>query len=47
MEGDIITQGDVVIGESGKVQIELKARHVAIAGRFEGRLRRMVNWKLK
>lgn len=38
MEGDIITQGDVVIGESGKVQIELKARHVAIAGRFEGSL---------
>lgn len=38
MEGDIITEGDVVIGESGKVQLDLKARHVAIAGRFEGSL---------
>lgn len=38
MEGDISTQGDVVIGESGKVKLDLKARHVAIAGRFEGNL---------
>lgn len=38
MEGEIETQGDVVIGEGGKVNLELKARHVAIAGRFEGNL---------
>lgn len=38
MEGVIETQGDVVIGENGKVNLELKARHVAIAGRFEGNL---------
>jgi cytoskeletal protein CcmA (bactofilin family) len=38
MEGEIETQGDVVIGEGGKVNLELKARHVAIAGRFEGSL---------
>lgn len=38
MEGDIETQGDVVIGESGKVKLELKARHVTIAGRFDGTL---------
>jgi len=36
MEGDVETQGDVVIGESGRVSIELKARNVAVAGRFEG-----------
>ncbi len=38
MEGEIDTQGDVVIGEGGKVTLDLKARHVAIAGRFEGNL---------
>lgn len=38
MEGDIVTQGDVVIGESGKVKLDLKARHVTIAGRFDGTL---------
>ena len=38
MEGDVFTQGDVVIGESGKVTLELKARNVAVAGRFEGTL---------
>jgi cytoskeletal protein CcmA (bactofilin family) len=38
MDGDIITQGDVVIGESGRVGAELKARNVAVAGRFEGSL---------
>lgn len=38
MEGDVATQGDVVIGEGGKVNLELKARNVAVAGRFEGNL---------
>ncbi len=38
MEGDINTLGDVVVGESGKVTLEMKARNVAIAGRFEGAL---------
>lgn len=38
MEGDVFTQGDVVIGENGKVTLELKARNVAVAGRFEGTL---------
>lgn len=38
MEGDIITQGDVVIGETGKVALDLKARNVAVAGRLEGSL---------
>jgi cytoskeletal protein CcmA (bactofilin family) len=38
MEGEITTQGDVVIGESGRVGAELRARNVAVAGRFEGNL---------
>lgn len=38
MEGDVVTQGDIVIGESGRVSLELKARNVAVAGRFEGSL---------
>lgn len=38
MEGDVTTQGDVVIGESGRVALELKARNIAVAGRFEGAL---------
>lgn len=38
MEGDVHTQGDVVIGESGRVALDLKARNVAVAGRFEGTL---------
>lgn len=38
MEGEILTQGDVVIGESSRVVAELKGRNVAVAGRFEGSL---------
>lgn len=38
MEGEIETQGDVVVGEGGKVKLDLKARHVAVAGQFEGSL---------
>lgn len=38
MEGDVNTRGDVVIGAGGKARMDLKARHVTIAGRFEGTL---------
>ena len=38
MEGEVITPGDVVIGESGRVAAEIKGRNVAVAGRFEGNL---------
>jgi len=38
MEGEIITPGDVVIGESGRVAANIKGRNVAVAGRFEGNL---------
>jgi cytoskeletal protein CcmA (bactofilin family) len=35
-EGNIVNQGDLIIGESGKVSVELKAHNVTIAGRFDG-----------
>jgi len=38
MEGELCTQGDVVIGESGKVAAQIKCRNIAVAGRFEGNL---------
>ncbi len=37
-EGTIVNQGDVVVGEGGRVSIELKARNITIAGYFEGSL---------
>lgn len=36
MEGDLETDGDVIVGEGGRVTLDLKARHVAIAGCFNG-----------
>ena len=36
VEGQIVNKGDFIIGESGKVSIDLKARNVTIAGRFDG-----------
>lgn len=38
VEGEVSTQGDVAISENGKVKLELTARNVTIAGRFEGTL---------
>lgn len=38
MEGEVETHGDVIVGESGRVTLELKARNVAIAGHFSGSL---------
>jgi len=37
-KGEIINQGDVIIGESGRVAVELKARNITIAGQYEGAL---------
>lgn len=37
-DGTLQNQGDVVIGESGSVTLEIHARHVTIAGRYEGTL---------
>jgi len=38
VEGEIHTQGDVIIGESGWGVLDLKALNVSVAGRFEGTL---------
>lgn len=37
-EGSISNKGDVIIGENGKVSVELKARNITIAGKYEGTL---------
>lgn len=37
-EGSIVNKGDLIIGESGRVKVELKARNVTIAGYYEGTL---------
>ncbi len=37
-EGQLINKGDAVIGESGKVLADIKARNITIAGYFEGTL---------
>ncbi|PKM83735.1 MAG: cell shape determination protein CcmA [Firmicutes bacterium HGW-Firmicutes-13] len=35
-EGNIQTEGDLVIGESAQVQAEIKARNLTLAGRLKG-----------
>jgi cytoskeletal protein CcmA (bactofilin family) len=35
-EGSIVNKGDLIIGESGRVKVDLKARNVTIAGYYEG-----------
>ncbi len=37
-EGHVVNKGDVIIGESGRVSVELKARNITIAGQYEGAL---------
>jgi len=36
MEGEINTQGNVIVGENGKVKAGVKAKNVAVAGNIEG-----------
>ncbi len=38
MKGAIINKGDVIIGESGLVKVDLKGRNITIAGHYEGTL---------
>lgn len=38
VEGSIINKGDILIGESGQVTVDLKARNITIAGQYEGTL---------
>ncbi|HHX87109.1 MAG TPA: polymer-forming cytoskeletal protein, partial [Firmicutes bacterium] len=35
-EGELETDGDVIVGENGRAMLEVKARNVAIAGYFKG-----------
>lgn len=35
-EGSIVNEGDLIIGENGRVKVDLKARNVTIAGYYEG-----------
>jgi cytoskeletal protein CcmA (bactofilin family) len=37
-EGIITCQGDVVVGESGRAAVEMKARNITIAGHYQGTL---------
>jgi cytoskeletal protein CcmA (bactofilin family) len=38
IEGDIHTSGDVIVGETGKVYADIKARHVTAAGEVHGNI---------
>ncbi|HHV62872.1 MAG TPA: polymer-forming cytoskeletal protein [Firmicutes bacterium] len=38
VEGEISTEGDVVIGESGWVLAQIRARNILVAGKVKGNL---------
>ena len=38
VEGKISTEGDVIIGESGLVSAQIRARNIIIAGKVKGNL---------
>lgn len=37
-EGSVVNKGDLIIGESGRVKVDLKARNITVAGYYEGAL---------
>jgi|SRR5690554_1563180 len=37
-EGEIVTKGDLVIGENGKVKGKIKGQNITVAGKMEGEL---------
>lgn len=39
VEGEISTEGDVVIGESGWVLAQIRARNILVAGKVKGNLK--------
>jgi cytoskeletal protein CcmA (bactofilin family) len=47
VEGQIDSKGDFIVGESGVVAADLKARSVTIAGRFEGSIEAGGRFELK
>lgn len=36
LQGDIITKGDIVVGDTGKIEGNLHARNILIAGELQG-----------
>lgn len=38
IEGELETEGDVIVGENGRAMLEIRARNVAVAGYFKGSL---------
>lgn len=38
VDGEIFNKGDIIIGESGKLEADLKARNITIAGQYSGTL---------
>ncbi|NPV54342.1 MAG: polymer-forming cytoskeletal protein [Firmicutes bacterium] len=38
VEGEISTEGDVMIGESGRVLAQIQARNILVAGKVKGNL---------
>lgn len=47
VEGQVDNKGDFIVGESGAVAADLKARNVTIAGRFEGSIEASGRLELK
>jgi len=46
-EGNISNKGDVIVGEGGRVAVEVKARNITIAGHYEGVLEAQGKLELK
>ncbi len=38
VEGELETEGDVILGETGRATLDIQARNVAVAGHFKGSL---------
>jgi cytoskeletal protein CcmA (bactofilin family) len=36
--GEVISEGDVIVGEKGEIRANIKARHVSVAGRITGNI---------
>lgn len=36
VDGEILTQGDIIVGETGKIIGDIKARHITLAGEMHG-----------
>jgi len=36
VDGEVLTQGDIIVGETGKIIGDVKARHITLAGEMHG-----------